>query len=42
MRRRRPDGASLAALAMPPDAVAIKEPDVRTLVGWILGLGPQR
>ena len=29
-------------LAMPPNAVAIKEADARALVAWILGLGPQR
>lgn len=29
-----------SGLAMPPNAVAIKEADARTLVKWILGLQP--
>ena len=28
----------VSGLAMPPNAVAIKEPDAKKLVGWILGL----
>ena len=32
----------VSGLAMPPNAVAIKEPEVRRLVGWILELGPKR
>lgn len=32
----------VSGLAMPPNAVAIKEPEVRQLVGWILELGPKR
>jgi len=31
-----------SGLAMPPNAVAIKEPDARRLVTWILGLAPNR
>ncbi len=30
-----------SGLAMPPNAVAIPEPDARTLVGWILALPPR-
>jgi cytochrome c len=32
----------VSGLAMPPNAVAIKEPQVRQLVGWILGLEAKR
>src|SRR4051812_18478895 len=32
----------VSGLAMPPNAVAIKEPEVRKLVGWILGLEGKR
>lgn len=31
-----------SGLAMPPNAVAIKEADARRLVGWILALGPAK
>ena len=30
-----------SGLAMPPNAVAIKEPDAKKLVGWILQLQPK-
>ena len=30
-----------SGLAMPPNAVAIQEPEVRELVRWILALGPR-
>ena len=31
----------VSGLAMPPNAVAITEPDARKLVGWILALDPK-
>ncbi|MCW5664869.1 MAG: c-type cytochrome [Piscinibacter sp.] len=31
-----------SGLAMPPNAVAIKEADAKQLVGWILALGPAK